>query len=89
MCTAGPGHAPAGASWTGGTPATRIKRLLNTTRARPRTVLRGALAGAAFLLPVTPSVAAVAPAIAVANTEAALVSHHNEIEPTVDFDHHP
>lgn len=89
MCTAGSGPAPAGASWTGGTPATRIKRLLNTTGARPRTVLRGALAGAALLLPVTPFVAAMAPAMAVANTGTTLVSHHNEIEPTVDFDHHP
>ena len=87
-CTSGPERAPAGASWTGGTPATRIRRLLAMNGARPRTVLRGALASAALLLPVAPSIAAVGPAIAVSNTETAPVSHHGEAESSVDFDHH-
>ncbi len=89
MCTAGPGPAPAGSSWTGGTPAVRIRRLLERNGTQPRMLLRGLLIGAALLLPVTPSVAAVAPAFAVANTETAPVSHHNEAAFTSDFDHHP
>ena len=88
MCTAGPGNAPAGATWTGGTPALRINRLLSTRSARPRTLLRGALAGVALLIPVAPTVAAVAPAMAVANTQTAPVSHHNDTDSAVDFDHH-
>ena len=89
MCTAAPGAAPAGASWTGGTPALRIKRLLATGGTRPRMLLRSALVGAALVLPLTPSVAAVAPALSVANTETAPASHHNEAAFTSDFDHHP
>ena len=89
MCTAGPGRAPTGASWTGGRPSTRIRRFLTARSARPRIVPSGALAGAALLLPVTPSIAAIAPAIAVANTEVALVSHHKDVGSSVDFGHHP
>lgn len=90
MCTtAAGGTAPAGASWTGGTPALRIKRLLITSGTGPRMPLRGTLVGAALLLPVTPSIAAVAPALSVANTEAASVTHHNEAAFTPGFDHHP
>ena len=89
MCTAAPGTASAGASWTGGTPALRIKRLLTTGATRPRILLRSALVGAALVIPVTPSVAAVAPVLSVVNTETAPASHHNEAAFTSDFDHHP
>lgn len=88
MCTAKSGPAPAGASWTGGTPAARIARLLSARRARPRRVLHRTLVGAALLVPVAPSVAALTPAIAVANTVTTSVSHHNLTESIADFDHH-
>lgn len=80
MSAPGQAAAPTTTAWTGGTPAARIRRLLFVPR-RPRTAVRAACASAVVLLPLLPSAAAVAPAVAVANTES--VPH------TTDFAHHP
>ena len=90
MCSAGTDQAaPAGASWTGGKPAVRIKRLLMSRHQRPRTLLRGIGIGVVVLFPVAPCVAAIAPALALANTQTAPVTSHIEAPSTASFDHHP
>lgn len=70
-----------GASWTGGTPAVRLHRLLRSRVTVTGSRLPRALGAAAIMcLPLLPSVAALAPAVAVATS--APSSH------TADFVHH-
>lgn len=89
MSTAGPGPStPAGTAWTGGTPSVRIRRLVSRRRP-PHLLLRGLLTGTAALVAVTPSLAAVAPALSVADTRPVAVTHHDESPADTDFKHHP
>lgn len=90
MCTANSApQTPGAIPWTGGQPAQRIRRLLANSPGRRHGAASRLASVLAVALPVVPTVAAVSPALALANTAPHAVSSHDIPEPSTDFDHHP